>query len=570
MGHRDGLRGPGEPPHTADRMRETQRAAVCRWRAVALAMAVLPGCTDPGSPPRLAEPGPQVAVVGQELVVLVVASDSDGDALDYAVSSPTLAGLADAAAVLVTPDGRALFIWSPLASDLGDHMIELAVTDGSHEARVPMPVQVRGAAGEGSQPVFVEPRGEVLVHDLAADPCVPTLSIAVTDPDDADILLRQQAPIIAGSELMAAPGGLQGQWNWCPDASQRAEGGIHELVVAADDGDNPPTRKRFSVWLQRAGADCPSQPPLLEHVPMDVETLADPELVASASDDLELPSAPIVFWSTEDVPLEQMETVFMVRVAGDGKNGTYAVTLPNPAVPLGPGATASLHYRIAVGDADGCFTRSPADEPYELRVTNPGGAGAGPCEPCSYDAQCGDEDDLCLQLGVDQRACGQACSGPQDCSAGLVCSPDELVSVEGASGRQCIPEVGACHVSTCEDDDDSEPNDDLAQVLAGPAIPEGLLTDRRLCPLDEDWYRVQLGQRTRIRALLSGTTPEPDLALSLIDGDGVVQTTAATPGSVEELDSACLPPGSYVLRVSTPQDGTGDYQLSYVLDANDC
>jgi hypothetical protein len=539
-------------------------AAVHRSWVVVLAVGALLGCSGPGSSPRLADPGPQVAVVGQELVVLVMAFDADGDALDYAFTSATLPTLADGAQILVAPDGRALFAWTPLAGDLGEHVIELSVTDGTYEVRQSMPVDVRGAVGEGSQPVFVEPRGEGLVHDFADGPCVPAISIMVSDPDDAQLVLSQEAPLIAGAELMLTPDGLEGQWNWCPDAAQRAEAGIYELLLAADDGDNPPTIKRFSVWLQRAGDDCPSEPPFVEHVPMAVETLADPELVVRAGDDIALPSAPLVLWSHEDVPPEQMEAAFMTRVTGDGLDGTYAVRLPNPAVPLGVEATASLYYRIAVGDDDACFTHSPAEGVHELRVTNPGGAGAGACQPCSYDAQCGDEDDLCLQFGVDQRACGQACSGPEGCPAGLQCSANALVSVEGASGRQCIPEVGACDVTPCEDDD-SEPNDGLAQALAGPALPEGMLEGRRLCPLDEDWYRVEISQSARVLAIVSGT-PDPDLAISLIDASGMVKSSVATPGSDEELESVCVNPGSYALRVFTPYEGAGDYQLSYVLD----
>jgi hypothetical protein len=232
------------------------RAAVAgRAWALALGLTALVGCGDDGHPPQIADPGPQVAVVGQGLVVLVQASDPDGDALDYSFTSPT-PSLEDAAALVVSPDGRAIFSWTPLAEDLGRHAVELQVTDGTFETALPFTVEVRGA-GEGSEPTFTEPLAEGLVHDLADGPCVPTVAIAVSDPDDTEIELRQEEPLLAGAELTGAPGGLQGLWDWCPTEAQQAAAGVHELVLAADDGANPPTLLHFSIFLKRDGESCP-------------------------------------------------------------------------------------------------------------------------------------------------------------------------------------------------------------------------------------------------------------------------------------------------------------------------
>jgi hypothetical protein len=348
-------------------------------RAGAVALALAAGCGDPGGAPRIADPGPQVAVVGQELVVLVQAADPDGDALDYAFASLTLPRLDDAAEIAVSPDGRALFTWTPVAGDLGAHVIELVVTDGTYEVSLSMPVEVRGA-GEGSEPVFVEPVGEGFVYDLADGPCVPSVSITVDDPDDAAIELRQLEPILASAELTVAPDGRQGLWDWCPSAAQQAAAGAHELVLAADDGEST-TLKRLSIWLERDGVAC----------------------------------------------------------------------------------------------------------------------------PCA-----------------------------------------------------------------CEDDD-GEDDDDLAQALGNEPVPEGTLADRRLCPLDEDWVRIEVPARARVRALLSGSLV-PDMALELSTADGSPVALAATAGtSMEEIDSECLEPGSYALRVFSPQDdAAGDYQLSHVLDVAGC
>lgn len=261
------------------------RAAVAgRAWAPALWLAVLVGCDDDGHPPQIADPGPQVAVVGQALVVLVQASDPDGDALDYAFSSPTPA-LEDTASLVVSPDGRAIFSWMPLADDLGRHAIELQVTDGTFETSLPFTVEVRGA-GEGSEPTFTEPLAEGLVHDLADGPCVPTVAIAVSDPDDTEIELRQEEPILAGAELIVSPQGLQGLWDWCPTEAQQAAAGVHELVLAADDGKSPPTILRFSIFLKRDGESCPCT--------CEDDDREDDDELAQALDDAPLPEGALM------------------------------------------------------------------------------------------------------------------------------------------------------------------------------------------------------------------------------------------------------------------------------------
>jgi len=296
---------------------------------------------------------------------------------------------------------------------------------------------------------------------------------------------------------------------------------------------------------------------------MAVEELADPEIFVSAGDDVGLLAAPIVFWSTEPVEIEEMEPRFMELVAGDLEQGSFRVRLPNPAVPLGVGASASLYYRISVGDEDSCFVQSPAEGVHEIVVSNPGGEGAALCQPCSWDDQCGTALDLCLQFGVGSAACGRACEGSGDCEAGFLCPTEPLTSVQRQEGRQCIPEAGICEVEDCEDDG-SEPNDTLEQALAQPAFAEGLLADRRLCPHDEDWYRVELGASAGIIALVSGPAAS-DLDLALIDDRGLLRAIADGPQADEQLASPCLEPGTYALRVYGSSNGIADYDLSYVL-----
>ncbi|MEM7154076.1 MAG: Ig-like domain-containing protein [Myxococcota bacterium] len=524
-------------------------------------------CGADGSPPHLVDPGPQVAVVAEPLQLTLQAADADGDPLEYTFGSATIENLEDNAELLVVPDGSGLFTWTPVAADLGAHSILFSVSDGEHETGRTVAIEVRGAVGEGSAPVFRKPLGEGLVHDLLDAPCIPPVDIEIHDPDDTEIDLRLLPPFVDGVELTVTDGGRAGRLSWCPDASQREAAGRIDLVMSADDGDNPPTLRHFTVLLAR-GEDCPSQRPQLTHMPVDMETLADPVIEVDASDDLGLLAAPIVYWSTEAVELEDMEPRFMELAQGDLQGGRFVARLPNPTIALGAGASAPLYYRISVGDEDSCFVHSPAEGVHEIQIVNPGGDGASACQPCSWDGQCGGAEDLCLQFGVEDRACGRACDDSSDCGVGFSCSPEPLTSVEGASGRQCIPASGQCPDLACEDDD-HEPDDTLRQALGQPALPEGLLPGRRLCPLDEDWYRIELSQSARVLALGSASAG-PVLDLGLVDDAGRLRASAVDTEAGASIDSTCVSAGSYALRVSTGVGVAVDYQLSYVLDVDGC
>lgn len=417
--------------------------------AVGAWLAVL-GCGDGGGAPRFVDPGPQVAVVAEPMLLSIMASDPDDDALEYWFSSITLDQLRDDASLTVAPGGQALFRWQPRAADQGQHVVDFTASDGRNEARISVPFDVR-PSGEGNGPVFRKPLGEGLVHDLTSSPCVRDVEIEVYDPDDAELEVTMLPPIIDDGMLEMDDDGRTGLFSWCPTPEQRAAAGTYELTLQADDGHTSPTLKRFTIRLER-GEACPSQPPTLGHSVVDFEQLADLDLYIDAGDDVGLAIEPRVGWSTEPVlPKDAIQTDAEL-VSGDFETGTFRARLPNPAVPLGPGSSTPLYYFIVVLDEDSCITRSPAEGMHEIVVTNPGGPGAGPCQPCSWDAQCGGAADLCLQLGVDTVACGRSCSGAADCGPGYACSPQSATSVEGAQGRQCIPSAGVCADMACDDD----------------------------------------------------------------------------------------------------------------------
>ncbi|MCB9507370.1 MAG: hypothetical protein H6700_02070 [Myxococcales bacterium] len=63
--------------------------------------------------------------------------------------------------------------------------------------------------------------------------------------------------------------------------------------------------------------------------------------------------------------------------------------------------------------------------------------GAGLCSPCTQNSDCGDSDDICLDVGAGP-ICARACADADDCPSGYLC-----YDVPGAS-KQCVPAGGTC------------------------------------------------------------------------------------------------------------------------------
>lgn len=543
------------------------------------ALSLGAGCKR-GEPPTLLDVGDQVAVVGEQLVVQLVASDPDDDVLTFEFSADDVPDLEATTSLEKNPAGLGIFTFTPLASQIGLQVFDFSVLDGRHRTTLSVPIDVRGAVGVGSMPVFRRPLGAGTVLDLDQVACVE-LTIEVDDPDSASIALSEAAPRVEGAELSADPSGRSGTWTWCPSREQIEADDRYSLILRADDGDNPPVDKDYMIVLRRrSGDDCPGQAPVIEHSVMDFTTRLDLPIEAEISDDQGLRSTPYVVYATEDPgdPIDFSKTtlVTMELVSGDTRAGTWRARVPNVAVGQPEGSAVSLYYLISASDDDDAEgdcdhrTDAPASGTHRVHVTL-GDDSAGLCDPCSFDVQCGDEDDLCLPMGAFGGACGRGCSSDADCDADTVCSPQPVQSLEGAAARQCIPNSGHCGGAggNC-DDDDAEPNDDPAQALAQPVLMPGSLTDRVLCEDDDDWYAIELSEVARVDAQLDGDLP-PDMDISLTDEDGVFIDASYGLSSFEHLRSDCLDPGTYLLRVhSIDSDPAGGYSLALSLDAGDC
>lgn len=548
----------------------------------AIALLLTPAGCRRGNPPALLDVGEQVAVVGEPLVIQLVASDPEGDELTFDFTANEIPDLEATTSLDKNPAGLGIFSFTPLASQIGMHVFEFRVSDGRHRTTLPVPIEVRGAVGVGSMPVFRRPLGAGTVLDLDQTDCL-TLTLEIDDPDSASIELTQVAPLIEGAQLMPDNSGRAGTWSWCPARAQIEADDRYTLTLRADDRDNPPVDKHYVIVLRRrSGQDCPGQAPVIEHTPADFTTMLDLPLVAEISDDLGLGALPYAVYATEDPgdPIDFSKTtlVTMELSGGDMVSGTWQGLVPNVAVGQPEGTTVPLFYLISASDDDDAEgdcdhrTDAPPSGTHRVNVTLGGNDTADLCDPCSFDVQCGDDQDLCLPTSAGTGACGRQCSDDAECGNDYVCSPEPVQSVEGAAARQCIPNSGQCGSTGGQcDNDDAEPNDDLDQALEQPLITPGSVTDRVLCEGDEDWYAVQLSEEARIEVQLEGDNP-PDMDLALTDADGFFISASTGLTSSESLASDCLEPGSYLLRVYSvfPDDPAGDYAFDLTVDVPAC
>ncbi len=546
------------------------------------AMMVLAGCKE-GSPPLLSDPGNQVAVVGQELRVTLTASDPDGGSLNFSYRS-SIAGIEAHALVTRTPDGQGLFTYTPVSGQEGDHIFDFIVSDGEFETKVPITIEVRGASGIDSAPTFREPKAGLILEAGADCATIPSLEVIVEDLDTVELELTQAPPVLQGATLTVDPGsfGKEAVWKWCPRAED-AQTFQHQLTLSADDGENPPTLKNVPIVIRPGtGADCPGEFPQITHSPQDLSTLQDIPIVAEFTDDVGI-SAPVLYYALEDpitageVDFSKLSLANMTLDDGTATAGTWRAIVPNPVAEGVEGDEATLYYVIEAVDTDdpegGCNHRSnsPSNGVHTLTITHPGEGrgGAGICETCSFDVQCGDTNDLCLQLAKG-TFCGTDCD--EGCGEGYACSENPLTSIEGAAGRQCVPTDDVCGGGgdSCEGDE-FDPDDDTPKSADDVALNGDYNDDLVICPDNDDWFSLNVTSPTQLTIVVDGDSP-PDIDLALLDAGlaGIDSSTLA--GSAEEITSACLEPGKYYALVDIYQGGDvpGNYNIDIDYDTDAC
>ncbi len=544
-----------------------------------LLVATLVACKGGGDAPEFDPVADQIAQVGVELSLPLVATDADGDELTFSFSS-TIPDVQGRASLTRTPAGAGIWRWTPLAADVGVWYVDFVASDGDNQTTLTVTIDVRSAVGGNSSPVFRQPLGTGTTLDLGVAQCVD-VPLLVEDQDSTSVVLAQDEPLIEGATIETT-GGLAGTWRWCPSAAQIAADDRYNLRLSADDLANPKVLKDYLVVL-RGGVrpDCPGAPPVITHTAGNVTTINSLTVDASISDDLGLKSPPLFYYSLTNPgatpSLGSMTQLTMLLITGSMQSGQWAADVPNPVVGMPNGTQQTIYYVMVANDDDdenGSCDHVTQSQVYAMTVTAGGGGTVPLCGACTASAQCGGG--LCVRVGaMNDSYCLQDCAGPADCGSGYTCSAAAVSSVDGQSRRQCIPDSQSCtgDGGSCVDDA-WEDNDSRAQAAANPALPANDIYDLTSCPLstgggdDEDWFELDITADRQITLEISGGTVT-DLDLALYTSTGTLITSSTSLDSDENL-ARCLTPGLYYARVYAWGTGKNDYLLSYDAVAQSC
>ena len=342
--------------------------------------------------------GPQTAVVGVELGVMLRAGashaafafDSDLDMSDRHLV-PTITPYAN---------GEAMFRWTPLASDLGDHAFTFRVTADGVQASEPVTIHVV----PGDSPItFRSPVGEGTTLDLGRAPCavVPLL----VDDTTGTVVTLESASVLPDGASISADGPLSGQLRFCPSKTLAQAQSIFPFTIVATDDGGARTEKRYTIVLgilappvvappppdptpnpdpnpnPNPTPTCDMTAPTIVTTPHgDITTVGNPHIYAELSDPHGIYNA-IVFWSTDppDDPMNPdlfaMNAVDMQLVTGTSQDGQWGATIPSPVIDDPAGTSATIYYVIGTTDDDdavsGCAyhaTFSPASGVYSFVI----------------------------------------------------------------------------------------------------------------------------------------------------------------------------------------------------------
>lgn len=590
-------------------LRHNSRLSFRGLALLSLALLVL-ACAQ-NTPPRLVSLVNHDVAIGSTLDFIVTAVDADGDRLFFDLEGKPERARFEATAL----GGR--FLWTPIASDVPagivsrTYPVTFVVSDGrgGRDAETVLITVTRGEPGEGA-PIFVTPSDFVL--DLSESDTL-TVGVAVQDEDSGSVALNlDEGP--SGAALTTT-GPKSAELTWTPTEAQIAERALHLLRVSADDGDHEPVVQEVTVLLKRKmGTDCPGAAPTLAHDALGDQSSPGPfRIEARIFDaDSEVRTANL-FWSRRPNPTTA-DFQSVALTADPQEPDLFAANIPDLGLRAGESATITYFLCAtddddAAGDtcdhaaclptSDGRFafvasvgTSTCSDDTFEPNDTSAAAKMVTSGTPLRALRACGGNDDwfrISLAAGDVLEAVAAfnmangdltlEAYGPGGTTRIAQAPPNpggtskRLTADASTAGTYYVRVAAAASVNNTYDltvtarprascaDDSSEPNDTAG---AATSVAVGTRTGLRVCPANDDWFKIPLRAGDALDASIAFTHTMGDLDLEVYRPDRTTLLGKSDGVADNESLSFRVVPdtGDYFVRVYGYMNAQNGYSLT--------
>lgn len=565
----------------------------CMWLSISLFLVVLNSCAVSGNQaPGILSIQDQQLATNRSFQLDVTAYDEDSDPIEFEFNlsppPPTLTLTSGGIPSLQkVSDYNAIFSWTPGNADVGDYALTLIVKDnhGNQTLETINLEVIDMGVGGGEWGRFIEPVGEAAVLNLDETSCFETNVVVQADqlaPEELNVVLAPPSPTTAS---LISNGFKSYRLTWCPQSQETTNQVNFPFIFKATTTRGfAPIEKRFLVRLRSTSrSDCPGSAPNLNHQTlMDYQGVNNLKVELEVTDDIGVKSAPTLFYQAVSTQLSTGPSPSdwtSVVMNGQGEDLSNIWTGVIPAVPLPEGAI--IYYRFLVSDDDDptgvACDHSVESEVFQVNyLWNPSLAsiGAGLCEPCIDDIQCGGFDDRCLGTsGTNDGICAQTCDLNRACPTGYRCQ--EEVSINLVTSMQCVSE-NRCGLNCIPDRFDTpnvtNMNNNVEQQ--GSMIMSGFYDMLSICGGDQDYYLVDVPSGLTLTARIEFDHSLGDLDLrtrAFVPMENSPSDSSLTVSDYEEVVLSCVPNDMQALiEVFGYEGAQNQYTLNVTVDNRPC
>jgi len=528
----------------------------------------IPTDTSTGSnnAPELERIGDRVVPVGQTLIIVVTAKDSDGDALTYSVFGT----LPDGARF---DKGAHRFEWTPETAGT-TVFLTFVVSDGTEFDRETVRIEVSSGADQ-HPPAFVKVGDQQLTVGSAFQ-----LKLQATDPDGDELTFGNEGALPAGATL----DGETGAFAWTPTAV-----GTERVTFTVSDG---ALSDKMPVRLVVGDGSGGPEPPVVTQLPPQTIAVGQPlSFTLQATD----PNDDALTWAIDEgapagaqltgasfswTPAQgdagkAWEVVFSVTdgtftvltsVQISVTSGGTGTCTPDDNEPNEDIATATT---VTAGTLDKSICESQQGV-YDLDIYRIAVAAQSKLEAeLTFDATMGDLDLYILDADQNFLAVSESVSSPEKASYVEAAGRDLYVAVVGFGDAPIKLSyslkltIGAAPVDVCTDDS-HEDNDSPA---AAKPVTDDVLA---ICGGDVDYWSLSVGcgQHVEVGMAITLDGENDDLDMRLYDTPTAASAPVATAETEDDFEIIDVPsaarPGTWILEV---YGYTADDEAAYELVA---